>query len=64
MKVYLRERTCDAFSLLYLITSAGVWLLLNDVLALLFSVFYVIREFDGSYMEDKLMCLKWGLPNV
>ena len=30
------------------LSSARVWLLLNDVLALLFSLFYVIHEFDGS----------------
>jgi len=30
------------------LSSARVWLMLNNVLALLFSLFYVIHEFDGS----------------
>ena len=37
-----------------MLTSAGVRLLLNDVSALLFSLFYLIQLFDGSYMEDNV----------
>ena len=36
--------TCDIFSVS--LARAGVWLLFNDLLALSFSLFYVIREFD------------------
>ena len=36
------------------LTSAGIWLLLNDVLALLFSLSCIIHEFDGSYMEHNV----------
>ena len=35
-----------------MLASAGIWLLLNDVLALLFSLFDIICEFDSSHMED------------
>ena len=52
MSVYLREKTCDIFSLL--LASGGVWLLLNNVLALLLSLFYIICEFDSSHMEDNV----------
>ena len=37
MRVYIGVKTCDY---------AGVWLLFNGLLALLFSLFYVVREFD------------------
>ena len=43
--VYLGVKTCDIFSFFFL-ARTGVWLLFNGVLALLFSLFYVIREFD------------------
>ena len=36
------------------LTSAGIWLLLNDVLALLFSCSCIIHEFNGSYMEHNV----------
>ena len=42
--VYLGVRTCDIFSVS--LVRAGVWLLFNGLLALLFSLFYVMREFD------------------
>ena len=44
LRVYIGVRTCDIFSAS--LARAGVWLLLNGLLALLFSLFYVIREFD------------------
>ena len=34
------------------LSSARVWLLLNNVLALLFSLVYFIHEFDGSFMKN------------
>ena len=50
--VYLGARTCDIFFYV-LLARAGVWLLFNGLLALLFSFFYIIHEFDRFYIEDE-----------
>ena len=43
--VYLGVRTCDIF-LCFVSSCWGLVILFNSLLALLFSLFYVIREFD------------------
>ena len=42
--VYLGVKTSDIFFVL--LARVGVWLLFNSLLAILFSLFHVIREFD------------------
>ena len=44
MRVYIDVKTSDIFSVS--LAHTGVWLFFNGLLALLFSLFYVIREFD------------------
>ena len=36
-----------------LLACVGVWLLFNGLLAHLFSLFYVISEFDRVFIEDE-----------
>ena len=47
-----------------MLASAGVWLLLNDVFALLLSLFYIICEFDSSHMEDNVPKVGINQQNV
>lgn len=46
--VYLSVTTCDIF-IFVLLVSAGVSLLFNGLLALRFSVSFVMREFNGFF---------------
>ena len=47
--VYLRVKTCDIFSLL----RATVWSLFKGLLALLFSLFYVMERFSNDCRKTK-----------
>lgn len=44
--VQLGVRTFEIFFFFISLTHGGVWLLINGLVALLFSLIYVVREFD------------------